>query len=461
MLLVPSTNPGKGALLALFLLFFGFAFADPASAQDLSTLDPNAAAAGHLAIDESGDAYVAWVRAGTGGNPDQGMFCEIPPGGACADPTALPIPLVGSETSLSAVDSVSGAFPILIGGTLYVVEPRYLQDDVIICASTAGGFFGCTDEPRNTGTPSAGPYSNKAEPTEALSDPGADILIGAYNDGLGFSNFGTSTGNFSFNNTGDGVVGGSSLALDSSNDPVEAYWNLSSPPYPLLFYRYDGSGSLGSQSNWTGPTLIAAGYEPHLASGPGGLFLVSADYPSGGSQPSVLDVRKYSGASFGSPTALANDASINLFAGGAIAESSGGRLAVAWPGARSADQAAVMRLFTSSNGGASFTETDIAHLGSGYADGSNAQLAVGDSGQGWLTYRDAAGLQLADLTPIAPAASKSTNAPPSENGRGNPRQAKRKLKCKKGFHKRRVHGKLKCAKAHKKKHRSHRRPRLG
>ena len=62
-----------------------------------------------------------------------------------------------------------------------------------------------------------------------------------------------------------------------------------------------------------------------------------------------------------------------------------------------------MRLFSSSDGGASFAETDIAHIGGAYSIGDNAQLAIADSGAGWLTFSDEEGLHMADTAPIAPA----------------------------------------------------------
>ena len=62
-----------------------------------------------------------------------------------------------------------------------------------------------------------------------------------------------------------------------------------------------------------------------------------------------------------------------------------------------------MRLFSSTNGGASFAETDVAHIGGAYSLNDNAQLAIADSGAGWLTFLDEGGLKMADTSPVAPA----------------------------------------------------------
>ena len=61
-----------------------------------------------------------------------------------------------------------------------------------------------------------------------------------------------------------------------------------------------------------------------------------------------------------------------------------------------------MRLFTSTDGGASFTQTDVATMGDSYLSDRNASAAVGDDGQGVVTFVDDGGLEVADLTPIAP-----------------------------------------------------------
>ncbi|HKO38704.1 MAG TPA: hypothetical protein VJU14_10090 [Solirubrobacterales bacterium] len=358
-------------------------------ANNLSTLDTDPVSDGHVIVDAGGNAYVSWVSEGAGTAIDPVRFCKIAPGGACA-PITLSIP---GGTSIS--DSAAAAIPVFgPGGTVYVVAPRYAQNDLFFWTSTNGGlsFDGGTERAF---------YSNKTDPTDAFL-VGSTFYVGAYNPGVGFSTAerdGLGGGSLNFANPGSGGVLNSSMALDGAN-PVIAYSNLSDP-YSLFFYRYKGAGSPNAEVNWEGPAFVTNGYEPSLASGPAGLFMVSQDY-SGGQYPNAVNVRRYTGTGFGPAKTLAIDASTNLFAGGAIAQSpSGNRLAVAWPGRRAGDNAYVMRLFTSTDAGANYSESHIAHLGDAYSLNDNADLATNDAGTGWLLFRNSTGLQLADLAPIA------------------------------------------------------------
>jgi hypothetical protein len=375
------------AVVVVSLAVLGLAAS--AGANNLQTLDADAVSPGHVVVDAAGNAYVSWTSRAIGTGPERVRFCKIPPGGTCT-PTSLPIP---GATSLS--DSASAAIPILgPGDTVYVVGPRYALNDLAFWTSTNGGASFDSGTLRSF-------YSSKTRPTDAFLS-GSTFLIGAYNPGIGFSTAeiaGVGGGSFSFADPGPSVAS-SSMGLADGN-PVIAYWNLDGPQYPLRFYRYDGSGSLTAESNWTGPSTITNGYEPGLAGGPAGLFLVSQDY-TGGQYPDAINVRRFEGTSFGPPRTLAVDPSPSLFIGGAIAQSAGGsRVAVAWPGNRAGDNAYVMRLFTSADGGATYSETNIARIGATYAINDNADLAVGDNGAGWIVFTDNNGLQLADLNPIA------------------------------------------------------------
>jgi len=377
------------AVVSLLVLAFGAAVAQ---ANDFFTLDARPETPGRVIEDAAGNAYIAWTDEGAAGAPNVVRYCKVPAGGTCTSPISLPIPGATGST-----DSVAGAFPVFAEGHVLVVAPRYVDDDVVVWTSTDGGAS------FNGGVVSAHSYSNKTDPAGVVVGEGNELLIGASNSGLGFSDLpatGAAGENFTFTTT-SGTIESSSLAIGTEGNPVEAYWTIGDPDQ-VFFYRFGGAGPLAEEGNWAGPSAVADGYEPKLASGPNGLFLVSQDYAAGGSEPTQLDVRKFNGTSFDAPVTLANDSSIDLFAGGAIAEAPNGLLAVAWPGTRSADDIGVMRLFVSDNGGASFSESEVAHIGAAYSIEDNAQLAIGENGSGWLTFIDGSGLHVADLTPISP-----------------------------------------------------------
>jgi hypothetical protein len=403
------TRPLRTAQLALLAALATLAVAvipTSAAANDLYTLDPNAVSRGSVIQDAAGNAYVGWSSEGVGTGPEVPKFCKIAPGAGCA-PVSLSIP---GAASLS--DSVSAVFPVFgPGSVVYAVGPRYARNDVIIWTSVDGGvtFDGGTE---------INHYSSKTNPTDVFLS-GSTFMIGAYNAGLGFSTAevaGLGGGSIDFANPGSGGVASSSMGLAGDGNPVIAYWNISDPPYPLLYYRYKGAGDINSQVNWEGPLAIGNGYEPELAGGPAGLFMASQDY-AGGQYPSAITVRRYEGTSFGPARTLVNDASTDLFVGGAIAQSTGGRLAVAWPGSRASDGAYVMRLFSSTDGGGSFAESHVARIGEAYGLHNNADLAVNDNGAGWIVFTDRAGLRIADLSPIAPGPVPAAPLPPIYKGK--------------------------------------------
>ena len=371
-----------------------------ASAQNVGTLDANPASPGFITQDAAGTAYIAWVRKTTTG-AETPEFCKVPKGGrACTTPVTLPIP-----APAESIDSPSGAFPLLGGGsTVYVVVPRYVVNDVLLYTSTDGGVtFGAPVDVM-------GANSDRSGPDSVVLD-GSEILIAAHNPGLGFSGLstsGTALGQFQLAEPGPGGVVQSTMALDPSGNPVQAWYNLNSGQTDLDFAHYTGSGSKLSEADWTTLQEVTKGTAPGLAGGPGGLYLLSEDYESPtATSATVVDVRKYNGSSFGAPVRLFNDKHAELFDGGAIAESPGGHVAIVWP--EFGIEKPEMRLLISTNGGASFTEEpNVAALGSSYGDMNNAQLTVADNNQGWVTFLGGGGLQLANLGEGATPPSETT-----------------------------------------------------
>jgi hypothetical protein len=374
-----------------------------AAAQNVGTLDSAESTPGHVVQDAAGTAYIAWVRKATG-TAETPEFCKVPKGGS-ACPTAITLPIPAPNET---VDSPSAAFPLLgAGSTVYVVAPRYVLNDVLLYTSTDGGAtFGAPQDV-------TGAFSSTTDPDDVLLS-GSEILIGSHNSGLGFSALstaGTGLGHFKLEEPGPGGVASAAFGLDSAGNPVQAWYNLNTPPYTLEFDHFNGSGSKTVETGWTGTQEIGKGDEPGLAGGAAGLFLLSQDYTSPSeSYPTAVDVRKYTGATFGPPVRLFVEKETSLYAGGAIAESPSGHLAVVWPQFYGVPQAQ-MRLELSSNGGASFSaEPVVAALGSAYDDQRNASLSVGDDNEGWVTFTNTAGLQLANLGSGAKGSGETTQS---------------------------------------------------
>ncbi|HEY5229897.1 MAG TPA: Ig-like domain-containing protein [Solirubrobacteraceae bacterium] len=395
-----SVRINSGALAGRFvagLVVVCCAMALPATAlaNNLFSIDANADSTGPIVTEAAGNGYVAWERKA---KPNETIFCKIPRGGTCADPIVLPLP-GGEEPNLP--------FPVLGSkpGVVYVVAPRYEADDTLIWTSTNGGvsFSAAKVVPSfadKTGTDDVlldplHPATEK-EPTTDYFD------VASSNVGIGFSEAGntlTKAQELTFADPG-AFAGASTLGLTGKNLPVEAYWT-DDTPVEVLYYR-NTKAPADEEKNWEGPVKVTDGYLPRLASGPAGLFLLSEDYLPGESMessPEVLEVRKYNEASgkFEAPVVVARDTSGGLFEPGDISESPTGALYVAWPEDSGGNY--VMKLWESTDGGQTFHgEREIATIGFGYE--GPPRLAIAENGQGWLTFEDEGGLEVADLNPL-------------------------------------------------------------
>lgn len=392
---------GTATLVMLTGLLFT---ASTASAANMFTLDAQADGLGHVVMDTAGNVYVAWNHTSSG-TADVPMFCKFALGSTCTSPVSLSLPGPNGPND----NGTSGDFPIVgPGGIVYVVGPRYVDSDTVVWTSTDGGAtFG-------SGTVIANSYGQTG--AESVLLEGSNLLIGGVNVGLSFDSTPLtppSGHTFVFSNPGAGGVASGSLAVDQNGNPVEAYWNLSSPA-ALNYYYYNGSGSMDSQANWTGPVSVGVGQTPSLAGGPGGLYLLSADgsNPSNPNDPTAVDVRSYNATShsFGSPVTLLTNPASGFDEGGGLATTPSGRVVAIWPDV-TADGADVLDSFASTNGGASFAgPAHVATRAGGY--GGQASVAAIDQGAGVagvIAFNDANGLELANLTPLIEATQLTTS----------------------------------------------------
>ena len=430
----------------------------PAAAQanNLFTLDSHAETSGPIVTEASGTGYVAWDHpAPSASEPEVVLFCKIPRGETCTTPITLPLP-AGPNEEIIQPFVVLGRSP----GVVYVVGPRYIKDeDTLIWTSTDGGNTFSAPKSIHSASP------DKTGAGDVLLDPNTPTSAGPTEDyfGMAFNNPGlgfaftaneitSGTTSFTFANPGTGGVASSTLGYVTGtiedkftkaqiHPEIEAYYNLSSPAPEVFFYRYyakEGNAD-GEESGWEGPFKVSNGYVPRLAGGPAGLFMLSTDIASGESleaQPSAIDVRKFNETThtFGEPVQIAKipTSAGTLFNSGDIYENpETGFLYVAQPVINGAGEY-VMRLWESTNGGETFHgERDIAKIGFGYSE--VPRLAVAADGQGWLTFNDAGGLEVADLgalpahivppppPPPAPVVSSLTipNQTDQVNGKGD------------------------------------------
>ncbi|MDA0161510.1 hypothetical protein OM076_14635 [Solirubrobacter ginsenosidimutans] len=394
---------GLGVLAAATL----FAAVPSAHAANRFTLDAHPVTPGHVLLNPpgsaSGSALVAWTSdPGSGALAPVVKACVVAPGDSACAPQILHAP-----EGDGAAFAVDGVFPIVNGDTVTLVGPRSGPGDVITWTSVDGAPFGAPARIR-------GVYPTQLIHPQDVVASGPNALIGGDTAGLGVGVFGNVRGAVHLDHAGLDVQD-SSLALDRNGNPVQAYFNLGSNPTAsdstVETFRYKGAGALTESGSWEGPDKVSTGTTPVLTGGAAGLFLVDAETSPGGAVPTRIVVRKDDGTRFGEPLLLADDTAAELFDGGAAAQAPSGRLAVVWPETRAGDGAKVMRLFTSVNQGSSFSAIDVAALGDSYLDDRNASVAVGDDGQGAVSFVDDGGLELADLTPIAPGATPAPPAP--------------------------------------------------
>ncbi|MDE3069818.1 MAG: hypothetical protein KGJ43_03725 [Acidobacteriota bacterium] len=426
-----------------------------ARAANLFTLDPHADSIGPVVVDQSANGYVAWLHQGS---PDSVRFCKLAPGArACAHELTLP-----AAPLLEPPSVTDTPFPVLgPAGYVYVVAPSYDTNQMVMWQSTDGGnTFGpaavTTWNPEQTSACRVETDLNdvlafNAYGAEYARSQGTATLPGGSPSGLDFemssSNpfvqwtfafysqgcaipltttsspgvlpwqyfaFGGGEVGQQFSTLGWAGGGSSGCALSAAGDQVTAYMQATTPP-SVRFYRYSApSGpcattgenlSPSASRNWHGPTTVTQGATPRLAGGRAGLFLLSGDEPSASTEaPTAVDIRPYDLAShsFGAPKRLSRvsrQSGLDPDAGGLGESAESGELAAVWPDV--GGPTGLMSLFISTDGGARFSAAQqIASVGFGYSGGDDARVAVAADGTGFVTFRDAAGLHVADLNTL-------------------------------------------------------------
>jgi hypothetical protein len=294
---------------------------------------------------------------------------------------------------------------------VYVVGPRFIQQDVVVWTSTDGGVtFGPATQVAQTYA-----YKGNTNPTDVLAAPTGGFYVSAHNPGLSFISVPASGAGptFSADLTPAGGltnVSGSTLGLaggGTTGTPVEAFSMLNgAQPQTINFRSQSGTGDPNDAASWAAASQVTSGILPSLAGGPSGLFLASEDTDAAGHYTQV-HVRRYTpGSGFGAPVAtLQSDTSFDN--SGRIFQAPGGRVLVAWQGLPLADGGVPIRLYDSTNGGTPFTTVGAVAEGTPNAAISDFRVAAAGDGQGFVSFNEigGGGLRVADLTPIAVPAS--------------------------------------------------------
>jgi hypothetical protein len=384
------------------VLALGATFPCASLARNSFTLDTSPDGSAALAVDSDGAGYFAWERT-VAGSDDVTVFCKVARGGTCTSPLVLPTPPLNPAPYDST--QVSAAFPVLgAGSTVYVVGPRYVASDVVVWTSTDGGA-------------TFGPAVQVAQSGSYLGSNATDVLaagdsfdISSHNPGLNAtsvpaSGTGPAHGADLTPPGGSTNITGSALGLDGGN-PVEAFSRANGTSPQTIFTTSDtGGGDPNAAASWSAPAQVTAGTLPSLAGGLAGLFLVSQDAKADGTYGPV-DVRRYGAdGSFGPPLNLQSDTSGDN-AGHIFETPLSGFLLVAWQGATLDDGGTGIRLYRSTNGGASFVRVgDVGEGAPTYAIGPDSiRVAADEQGEGFVTFVDYGGgksnLRVADFSPI-------------------------------------------------------------
>jgi hypothetical protein len=276
-------RPAASAVIALAALLA----ATPAASAYITIGSGNAAMPG-LSVDPAGTAYIAWNGNATGDLPLQ--FCRLPRAAAGCD--------AGVGATIAAPGtSLSRPFIAVAGDQVVVVQHRYgagvpgFRALYTFTSNNRGATFG------------AGKVAGKADPTDAVTGPGATATV-------------TWAGNEYVQNVP--LAGDPPVNSDGISTLAWADWKAASPGYyseaialldglpaALLVsntgaaqFRRHAGGDINAAANWTAPLVVAQVQHPRLASGPAGLAMITGD--GAGS----IHARTWNGSTFGAPVAI-------------------------------------------------------------------------------------------------------------------------------------------------------------
>ena len=219
--------------------FAALALAVPAGAANLFTLDRSADSIGPIAVDASGNGYVAWLHKGP---PNTVMFCKLAPGARnCPAPITLPAEGASPNTP----------FPVLgPGGDVYVVAPSYETDEMVMWQSSNGGAsFGA---PWIAGAPPGGEFQYVCQVETNLDDVLAfNAYGGQYDPSQGLGTLGGSASNLEFEMSSANPDIDWTFAFYGQGC-VEPYPEKPHQSIPEQHFSFGGGGGEESSLGWVG-----------------------------------------------------------------------------------------------------------------------------------------------------------------------------------------------------------------
>ncbi len=276
----------RGAVTALLVLVAAFAPAQASAAVGAPITVTASGQNPNVTLDAAGDAHIVFTGRGT--DSKLLFYCRIPAGaGACSPLTQINAP----------GDSLTIPVAVNDNGTIKVLSYRYGLSgpsfaQVMLFTSTDGGAS--FDAGVSTGA-TTGPYDIVQGPGNAVS-----FLDSASTCGSCFQRIpldGTAPGgqaqmSADGSHPYNGVIG-----FVDANTPLTVFATGSGDGQ---FRRYNGSGDINNQANWSPPVDLGTMDWMRLASGPNGLFLIAQESLS---DPD-MQVRRFDGTTFGPRTPI-------------------------------------------------------------------------------------------------------------------------------------------------------------
>jgi len=344
-----------------------------------------------VAVDASGNGHAAWRGQGPSVTSDTVRYCRLPR----ANPTSCQ----AAQTLTPPEGRGDNVHVLASGANVYIVMPRYVQNDVQLWTSAGGAPF---SGPVTVATGSVG-----TDAEDAVLGPAGTAFLASSNPATyvqqvplaggappaSSARFDTSFTSYVYNPTIGTFGAGATPLLAAADTP-------SSGPPSVAFWRHAG-GDVHATASWAGPTVAGTGSSPRLAGGPSGLVMMTNSRPGGQGFEEQMQARRFDEAAgtFGAPVNIGpqevgRDNDLAQAPGGGPAA---GRLFAVWVHT----SGSALRLSTSANGGTSWASaSDIVREPNLF----NLRVDVAPDGQGFVVWdqNNASGqVRAAPLIPIA------------------------------------------------------------